>query len=97
MATGFYVCARLSIGLCNLWFAYLFRHFRLYHIWNFLSATIPSLMWIGALWVDYPYNLAVQWASFIFGINYIYVLSYPRLVSLLYLICRDVGLWTDHK
>jgi hypothetical protein len=67
MATGFYVTARLTIGALNLWFVFLFPHFRGFHAWNTVTAVLPISFWIGALWVPYPSSTLLQWLSFLFG------------------------------
>jgi hypothetical protein len=42
MATGFYVAARLSIGILNVFGAMMFPQFRTFHLWNALVAIIPT-------------------------------------------------------
>ena len=52
MATGFYVTARLSVGLLKVFGAVIFPKFRTFHLWNALVAIIPTGFWIGALWLS---------------------------------------------
>jgi hypothetical protein len=74
MATGFYVTARLSVGLLNISGAVIFPHFRKFHLWNAVVAIVPTAFWIGALWVEYPQNLVVQWVSFFWGRQHLHSL-----------------------
>jgi len=69
MTTGFYVFSRVLVGMVNLLAAYIFNHFRVYHLVNAVLAIVPTAFWIGALWVNYPYDLLMQWLSFLFGIS----------------------------
>jgi hypothetical protein len=69
IATGFYVAARLSIGILNVFGAMVFPKFRTFHLWNAPVAIIPTGFWIGALWVEYPLNQIIQWMSFLFGMS----------------------------
>ena len=68
MATGFYVMSRLTVGTLNIWFVFLFPHFRLFHAWNAVTCIAPVALWIGALWVEYELAVVLQWMSFLFGI-----------------------------
>ena len=42
MAVGFYVAARLSIGILNVFGAMIYPKFRTFHLWNALVAIIPT-------------------------------------------------------
>lgn len=86
MATGFYVTARLTVGALNIWFVTLFPHFRLFHAWNAFTSILPISLWIGALWVVYPYSVMLQWFSFLFGIFSDTSALMARLVSVLSLV-----------
>jgi len=95
MATGFYVTARLSIGILNIFCAVIFPKFRTFHLWNAVVAIIPTSFWIGSLWVAYPLNQVVQWISFIWGIH-CNLPSNCRLVSVLFFISRDNDIWSNN-
>ena len=86
MATGFYVTARLTVGALNIWFVTLFPHFRLFHAWNAFTSILPISLWIGALWVVYPYSVMLQWFSFLFGIFSDTSALMARLVPVLSLV-----------
>jgi hypothetical protein len=67
MTTGFYVTARISIGLLTLLGAFTYPQFRAFHVWNAVVSIVPTSLWIGGLFVPYPLNLMVQWLSFLWG------------------------------
>lgn len=67
MTTGFYVTARLSIGILNIFCSIIFPKVTTFHLWNAVVAIIPTGFWIGALWIEYPLNQIVQWMSFLWG------------------------------
>ena len=67
MTTGFYVFTRLLIGTLNFVAAYIFPHFRTVHLINGVIAIVPTSCWIGALFVPFPFDLLLQWLSFLFG------------------------------
>jgi hypothetical protein len=69
MATGLYCMARYTVGAINIVFLIIFPHFRLFHFWNAVTCILPTFFWIGALWIEYPINLVVQWLSFLWGIS----------------------------
>jgi hypothetical protein len=75
MTTAFYVFTRFLLGSLNLLGVWLFAHFRMFHLTNAIIAFIPIGFWIGALWVKEPYNIALQWMSFLFGSSSKYILA----------------------
>src|SRR5277367_2896673 len=97
MATGFYVMARLTVGALNIWFVFLFPHFRLFHVWNAVTSILPISLWIGALWVDYEVAVILQWMSFLFGIFSDSPDLTARLVPVLSLVSWGFDVRSDYR
>jgi hypothetical protein len=97
MATGFYVMSRLTVGTLNIWFVFLFPHFRLFHAWNAVTCIVPVALWIGALWVEYELAVVLQWMSFLFGIFSSVPDLTARLVPVLSLVSWVFYVRSDYR